>query len=675
MLPAGTVSGTLDNGNCQLSDATAYAPYRLDLPVRGQLALDLATPNDFILILRDSTGAKVDSGLSIHRAIEAGSYTVLVDARIPGQVGDYSVKSAFTAEPGILCTAFPSLGLSQTVAGTLGASGCIMPNGTAYEAYQVNTYGAGTLTVTVTSSDFTPSVIVRSSDGSAVAAGQGSVAAAVDPGSQYEVVVSTADNSGAYQLTTAFQLADGETCTASKALAAQDSDAGTVSGISCYSTLVGSGDLFFYNYYTVAVAAPGVADVAVSSHDFVPILNLLDDSGNLLATDSGGGASGSEIRLQLQPGNYIVQMVSSVPSGGAYQLNYQFTAGAPQRCSTAALDPNSNPTGALSAASCRTALGLADLYTVAMPAGGTLQLTLSSSAAVPLVALRDTKDNLIVFDEDVEGLGVSQLQALLPAGSYTVAAAAVSGSGAYQMSSQFTAQAIPPCPAPQALSIDGGYIQQLGRPGCTGGNGQPVDYYQFTLPSDGVVAAFMTSSDVDGYLTLLDSGGNALRSDDNSYGYADPMIVQYLPAGTYRLAARAAGSSVGGLYEVDVRSTLGPRPPFCGSAGTLAVGAAAAGAIGYSSCQYAGSFADLYQFQLTGSATIDLRLNSDDFDAYLVLLDAQGNLVDQDDDSGGGTNSRINRLLGAGTYYVVAKPNGDYTAGGNYSVTLTAQSP
>jgi hypothetical protein len=201
-----------------------------------------------------------------------------------------------------------------------------------------------------------------------------------------------------------------------------------------------------------------------------------------------------------------------------------------------------------------------------------------------------------------------------------------------------------------------------------------VDYYQFTLPSAGVVAAFMTSSDVAGYLTLTDSAGNALRTDTNSYSFGDPMIVQYLPAGTYRLAAQADGFSVGGYYEVDVRTALGPRPPFCGMQGTLAVGSGATGTIGYTSCQYLdGTFADIYQVQLTSSTTIDLRLNSIDFDAYLVLLDAQGNLVDQDDDSGGGTNARITGLLGAGTYYVVAKPNGDYTDVGNYTLSLASQ--
>ncbi len=269
---------------------------------------------------------------------------------------------------------------------------------------------------------------------------------------------------------------------------------------------------------------------------------------------------------------------------------------------------------------------------------------------------------------------MTHVSADLPAGAYLVAAAAVSGAGAYQMNSQFSAHNIPACSAVQALDSNGGYVQQLGAPGCTAANGQPADYYQFTLPSAGVVAAFMTSSDVAGELTLTDSSGNMLRTDSNSYAPGDPMIVQYLPAGTYRLAAQGAGFSVGGYYEVDVRTALGPRPSFCGVNGTLALGGGASGTIGISSCQYLDStFADIYQVQLTTSTVIDLRLNSSDFDAYLVLLDAQGNLVDQDDDSGGGTNARITHLLGAGTYYLVAKPTGDYTSGGNYTVSLNAQ--
>src|SRR5689334_15675704 len=85
--PVGVISGSLDDASCLLSDSTAYFAYRLDLPVRGAIRLTLSTAENFALILRDAAGAKIDSGSSIRRPLEAGSYTLLVNARVPGQVG------------------------------------------------------------------------------------------------------------------------------------------------------------------------------------------------------------------------------------------------------------------------------------------------------------------------------------------------------------------------------------------------------------------------------------------------------------------------------------------------------------------------------------------------------------------------------------------------------------
>jgi hypothetical protein len=673
ILPSGSVSGTLDNSSCQLSDATAYAPYRLDLPARGQIQIGLTTSSDFILIMRDATGASLATGTSIQRPVEAGSYTVMVDGHTPGQVGAYSVQTAFIAEPAMLCTAFPSLGLNQTSSGTLGASGCQMPDGTPYEGYWLNTPGAGTLNISVSSTGFTAAIVVRSDDGSAIASGANSAAAFVDGDSEYEVVVYTADNTGTYQIVTSFQPADSETCRAQTVLSGPAKDSASVTANSCTSLIAGSGDLSYYNYYGLTVSAVGLADIAVSSTDFSPTLNLLDDGGNVLATDSGGGGNGnSGIRIQLQPGNYTVQLFSSVASGGAYQLNYGFTPGNPQPCPAAPLSLGNSASGTLSASSCRTALGLADVYSVTLAASGTISLNLASSNFNTMVAIRDAKDNLIVMNQDVEGLGATSLTADLPAGPYTVLAAAVSGAGSYQLTTQFTAKDLPPCGFVQSMDPNTGYIANLGPGSCRGSNGQPIDYYGFTTQSDGVVALVMTSNDLDSFLTLTDASGNAMRSDDNSYGGSDSLIVQFLPAGTYRLAARAASSTVGGLYRVDVLASAGPRPPFCTSRATLAVGSGVSGNIGYTGCQYTdATFADIYQIQLSSDTAIDLQLDSGDFDAYLVLLDAKGNLVDQDDDSGGGTNARITHQLAAGTYYVVAKPFTDYTSGGAYSLSVS----
>ena len=669
--PAGSVSGTLDSSSCLLPDGTPYAAYRLDLPARGAIQISLTAANAS-LILRDSTGAAIGSGAGIQQPVEAGSYTLLVNA--PATVAGptpYTVQSSFTAEPGMMCSGFPQAGLNQSIAGVLGASGCLAPDGTPYEAYLVTTLGAGTLTVSLSSSDFTTVLTVRDADGYAIATDPAQVLVSVDRDSSYEIVVASAGQSGSFQVSTSFVPDPSETCTALQTFTAPGTDNAAVTTDSCFAVPPG-GNLVYYNYYSFTVPAAGLADVTASSSDFGVTLNLLDGAGYVLATDTlGAGPAESEIRLQLAPGDYTAQVISTVPAGGAYTFGYQFTPGAPQPCLMTAANLGAALAGSLSPSSCRTSLGLADLYSFTLPAAGMLNLTLTATGFNSLVAIRDAKDNLLVLNQDVGGLGVSQLSADLPAGTYTIAAAAAGGSGGYQLASQFTAHAIAPCASAQALSINGGYIQNLGPGSCRGANGQPVDFYQFTLPSDSVVAAFMTSSQVDGFLTLVDSSGNFLRSDNDSYFANDPMIVQFLPAGTYGLAARAAGSTTGGYYEVDLRTVAGPRPPFCAPAGNLALGGTIAGALTIASCQYIdGTFADLYQMALASDTTIDLRLNSSAFDAYLVVLDAKGNVVAADDNDGGGTNARVNQPIAAGTYYLVAKPFSSYTNVGAYTLSL-----
>jgi hypothetical protein len=366
-----------------------------------------------------------------------------------------------------------------------------------------------------------------------------------------------------------------------------------------------------------------------------------------------------------------LQIFSDLPSGGNYALKYAFQAGNPQPCTAGALNVGGDSAGALSDASCRTSLGLSDLYTLTLPSAGTVDLEMDSGMFDTILAIRDSQDNLIVRDDEVDGLSVAHVTADLPAGVYTVAGAATSGAGNYNLTAKFTAHGIPSCTFAQPLDLNGGYIQRLGPRSCIGANGQPVDYYSFTLAADALVLAVMTSSEVDGYLTLYDANGNVLRNDDNTYGSDDPLIVQYRAAGTYKLAARAASSTVGGLYEVDLRTVTGPRPPFCTPKATVTAGATVTGVITYTGCQYTdNTFADFYQMDVTADAAIDLRLNSSEFDAYLVLLDSKGAVVDEDDDSGGGTNSRITRNVPAGTYYIVAKPFGDYTSHGAYTLII-----
>lgn len=90
------------------------------------------------------------------------------------------------------------------------------------------------------------------------------------------------------------------------------------------------------------------------------------------------------------------------------------------------------------------------------------------------------------------------------------------------------------------------------------------------------------------------------------------------------------------------------------------------------------SFVDTYEFELRQPTQITLEMSAPSLDSVLVLMDAKSDVLDVDDDSAGGCNSRITRNLAAGTYAVLANTfDGESDCGdsvGSYELTLSYQS-
>ena len=322
----------------------------------------------------------------------------------------------------------------------------------------------------VSSPDFTPMIAVRSSDGRALALPSASpLNVVLEADSQYLVIISSADTSvGAYQIANTYQPADNETCRSQKTLADSDSDSKAITANSCYVTIAGSGDQSYYNYYDFTLTAAGLVNASAVSGDFTATLNLLDAAGNILAYDSGGGGSDaqydvtSSLRAQLPAGSYRLQVFSDLPSGGNYTMKYAFQPGNPLPCTAGVLNAGDQLTSALTDASCRTSLGLSDRYALTLPSAGTVDLEIDSGMFDTILAIRDSKDNVIVRDDEVDGISAAHVTADLPAGAYTVVGAANSGAGNYQLTAKFTAHDIPACTFAQSLDLNGGYIQRLG---------------------------------------------------------------------------------------------------------------------------------------------------------------------------------------------------------------------
>lgn len=85
-----------------------------------------------------------------------------------------------------------------------------------------------------------------------------------------------------------------------------------------------------------------------------------------------------------------------------------------------------------------------------------------------------------------------------------------------------------------------------------------------------------------------------------------------------------------------------------------------------------------YVFTGTARTEVVISMISNDFDAYLVLLDVDGNSLQEDDDSGGRLNARISATLPAdGQYTIVAtslrayRSQGQFIATGTFTLSLT----
>lgn len=84
-----------------------------------------------------------------------------------------------------------------------------------------------------------------------------------------------------------------------------------------------------------------------------------------------------------------------------------------------------------------------------------------------------------------------------------------------------------------------------------------------------------------------------------------------------------------------------------------------------------GSYVDFYGFNGTAGQQVTVNLTSTAFDTYLFLLDPNAMVVAQDDDSGGGTNSRIIfTLTSTGSWFIAAN---SFSASqfGAYTLALT----
>jgi len=231
---------------------------------------------------------------------------------------------------------------------------------------------------------------------------------------------------------------------------------------------------------------------------------------------------------------------------------------------------------------------------------------------------------------------------------------------------------------PERIPFDGMIGIGESREGDVAGGGKAYFTVVVTTASRiGASAEATAGSACDPLLELQDAMGSVMARDDNGGGGVNARLSAWLNPGRYAVVLYNNTQSAGQCRFRVWREEGGPgpdiqpgqnqqRPPK--QAGPIALGETKNGALGQGE-RHAYSFS----VQEPTPVTIDLQSDNSPLDPYLVLENAQKQVIAQDDDGGGGTNARIVSQLAPGSYTVIAQPYGNSM--GTYRLTLTKGMP
>ncbi len=470
--------------------------------------------------------------------------------------------------------------------------------------------------------------------------------------------------------------------------------------------------------------------ITMQSGELDSYLILQDQNGNeLQRNDDGGGGLNSRIDYTLPySGAYRIMAMSFRTSGvifGTYTLS---VVGGAMMGQQPLVQNMANPSGVVGTIGigqqAQGVLSMGDArwdnkpfqaYNFQCTAGQTFTMSLQSSWDNYALVF-DPMGNVVARDDDSGGnLNARVTYTCATTGTYRLAVSVFSTSttpGPYTMQVTGSGMAGAQMANPSGVvgTIQAGQQAQgvLSNADARWDN-KPFQAYNFQC-SAGQSFRMDILSDWDNYALVFDPMGNVVaRDDDSGEGLNAQINYTCTVTGMYRLAVTMYSTSTNpGPYTMQVTAMAGPSAPVIqptqpvitqptqpvisqptpgvtlpqpAVSGTIAAAGQVA-SIGYGQLMQGrleqgdqtmndGTFADVWTFQGNAGQTVTIDVMSDDFDAYAQLLDAAGNRLAEDDDSGGNLNSRITFTLPAtGQYQIVVNNFGDSRRTGVYRLWL-----
>ena len=186
--------------------------------------------------------------------------------------------------------------------------------------------------------------------------------------------------------------------------------------------------------------------------------------------------------------------------------------------------------------------------------------------------------------------------------------------------------------------------------------------YTFEGRAGQQISIAMNSDQLDSYLLLYGPNQEDLGRDDDSGGGRNARLdITLSTGGTYLVLANSYGATEQGQYELRVTS-LGEAAYILRNRGVLNT---------LDQRLPDNSLYEEYVFTGQQGQTVAITLNSQDFDAYLLLIDDQGNKIAENDDyAQNGTDAAMQIVLPyTGQYRVIVNAY-DQTGQGNYQISI-----
>jgi hypothetical protein len=298
----------------------------------------------------------------------------------------------------------------------------------------------------------------------------------------------------------------------------------------------------------------------------LPSVLVSDASGNPLAgapvtftVTSGGGTVTGGSETTNSSGIATVGSWTLGTDAGANTLSaatgslpvITFTA-----CGTATHTPGSTSDSQLSPTDCQFSGGsFVDFYTVTIPTSGTYFFNQTSTAFDTYLAFLTPANVLIGINDDF-GTSDSRIKAIVPAGSFMLAAFSFDSNvtGNYSLTSAPSTAEVSNC---EDVFVMKGITtpQSLQTTDCSTG-GFLSDEYVIFLTKGQAITVGMTSSVLDSYVEIRANGGTAaLVFNDNVNGTTQNAEVAFISAttGFYIIAAASKTAGATGDYTLSIQ--------------------------------------------------------------------------------------------------------------------------